>query len=205
MALSTAIPRPITSVFVRSRHFNISSQELSTTTVYDPHNVRYQPSVKSHARACFDEYQNPSKPLVDMGLPGDIWVDTTPDSLSLHSRMHDGQGWALWAGLDEESMLEHPVIKDRFLWLTTQMEFQWVPRDYVSKRPKLPLSASSVVAHVLWKRKKQGKLSLYSGAKVPSSDQESPTVIPSDVQRRSSYTESPHDNKSPVPALSGLS
>lgn len=169
---------PLTSGVIRSRYFTgrLSSEEPTTATTYGADNAeRYQQVLlhgELHYRWCFDDYLSTSKPPSDMGLPGDIWIDTTPGFPTLHAKMRDGEGWALWAGLEENDTLEHPFIKDRFLWLTSETDFGWATHDHITQKPKRrrSVSSSTVVAHVLAERhKKRYNASHDSGSYAESS------------------------------------
>jgi hypothetical protein len=65
----------------------------------------------------FTEFRGLGSPRLDIGLPGDIYIDVTPGLHALYARYQES--WLLWPGPKDTSiqtLLLHPVQSDRCLW-----------------------------------------------------------------------------------------
>lgn len=91
------------SVF--NRH-QASSSELSTK-------LR---TMKIGKDSCpFSEFRGLGSPGVNLGQPGDIYIDITPGLHALYGRY--AENWILWPGAsDASNLVRHPLHSDRCLW-----------------------------------------------------------------------------------------
>ena len=65
-------------------------------------------------------------PPNEVGRPGDIYVDSSPESLALYGR---GQlSWLIWPG--PGLLFRHPTLDDRYLWCSEQ-RIAWYPGKFV--------------------------------------------------------------------------
>ena len=66
----------------------------------------------------FSEYRGLGSPGSNLGQPGDIYIDITPELHALYARYPER--WMLWPGPnDVTNLLRHPLHTDRCLWCHT--------------------------------------------------------------------------------------
>lgn len=93
------------SVFNRTRH---ASGNASVHTVLRT----FQKNGDAHG---YSEFRGTGPPELDYGQPGDIYLDLTPDSMTLYAR-HPND-WKAWSGPDNRTdLVLHPEHRDRCLW-----------------------------------------------------------------------------------------
>lgn len=76
------------------------------------------------------EFRCVSTPPSDIGHPGDIWIDLTPDNCGLYAKV--GADWKKWPGLlaHDDSLIVHPHVSTRVLWCTKRC-VTWLNRKYI--------------------------------------------------------------------------
>ena len=66
----------------------------------------------------FSEFRGLGSPELNIGRPGDIYIDITPGLYALYARYPER--WLLWPGSNDASnLLLHPLLSDRCLWCHT--------------------------------------------------------------------------------------
>ena len=66
----------------------------------------------------FSEFRGLGSPGLDIGQPGDIYIDITPGLHALYARYPES--WLLWPGSNDASNLVlHPLHSSRCLWCHT--------------------------------------------------------------------------------------
>jgi hypothetical protein len=66
----------------------------------------------------FSEFRGLGSPGLNIGQPGDIYIDITPGLHALYARY--SESWLLWPGSNDVSrLLRHPLYSDRCLWCHT--------------------------------------------------------------------------------------
>ena len=75
----------------------------------------------------YSEYRGLGSPELNLGQPGDIYIDITPEHHALYARYPES--WLLWPGSNDASnLLRHPLHNDRCLWCQTTVG--WIhPRN----------------------------------------------------------------------------
>jgi hypothetical protein len=79
------------------------------------------------------EYHGLGRPPDDVGLPGDIWVDRTPEVCQLF--LHGRAGWTPWLArhLVNCTLIPHPYVPTRVLWVTSEA-IMWCDRGTARKQ-----------------------------------------------------------------------
>jgi hypothetical protein len=90
-------------------------------------------SIRSQGRACtihYIEFRCASTPPLDIGDPGDVWIDLTTDKLGLYAKV--GADWKKWPGLlaHDDSLIVHPHVPTRILWCTKRC-VTWLNRKSI--------------------------------------------------------------------------
>ena len=76
----------------------------------------------------FSEFRGLGSPALNLGQPGDIYIDITPGLHALYARYTES--WLLWPGPNNVSnLLRHPLHSDRCLWCNTKIG--WFHPRYV--------------------------------------------------------------------------
>lgn len=66
----------------------------------------------------YSEFRGLGSPGVNLGQPGDIYIDITPGLHALYARYPES--WMLWPGANDAlNLLRHPLHSDRCLWCQT--------------------------------------------------------------------------------------
>ncbi|KAF7333007.1 High osmolarity signaling protein SHO1 [Mycena venus] len=79
---------------------------------------------------CFLEFRSFSDPPLDIGNPGDIWLNISPTSYTLFA-LNVKKEWVRWPGPtldDKERLIPHPYIPTYALWCTIK-QASWYHRD----------------------------------------------------------------------------
>lgn len=72
----------------------------------------------------FSEFLGTGPPALDYGLPGDIYLDLSPENMTLYARLENA--WEPWRGPDDTTNLVcHPEHRDRCLWCNGET-YGWV-------------------------------------------------------------------------------
>jgi hypothetical protein len=80
----------------------------------------------------FSEFRGLGSPGLNLGQPGDIYIDITPGLHALYARYPES--WLLWPGSNDVSnLLRHPLHSDRCLWCHTKVG--WIHPSYVRVNP----------------------------------------------------------------------
>ena len=80
----------------------------------------------------FSEFRGLGSPGLNIGQPGDIYIDITPGLHALYARYPES--WILWPGANDASnLLRHPLHSDRCLWCHTKVG--WIHPRYVRVNP----------------------------------------------------------------------
>jgi hypothetical protein len=90
-------------------------------------------SIRSQGNACtihYVEFRCASNPPSDIGHPGDVWIDLTPDKFALYAKV--GADWKKWPGLfaHDDSLIVHPHVPTRVLWCTKRC-VTWLNRKSI--------------------------------------------------------------------------
>jgi hypothetical protein len=90
-------------------------------------------SIRNKGNACtihYVEFRCASTPPSDIGHPGDVWIDLTPDKFGLYAKA--GADWKKWPGLlaHDDSLIVHPHIPTRVLWCTKRY-VTWLNRKSI--------------------------------------------------------------------------
>jgi hypothetical protein len=107
--------------------------QRSRTKTVNVTNCQFWPF--EHTRDFFWHYQllrAVGPPPSYLGLPGDIYVDQTPDNYQLFGKTFTS-GWLKWAGPSEtRNLVVHPHQPSRFLWCSTKhSHIGWVLRTEI--------------------------------------------------------------------------
>jgi hypothetical protein len=106
----------------------------------------------------FVEFRCVGSPPSDIGYPGDVWIDLTPDQFGLYAKV--GADWKKWPGLltHSDSLISHPHIPTRTLWCTkhrvTWLKHTSLLADWAAHRAEFEtaletLSTSNVIGRML--------------------------------------------------------
>ena len=80
----------------------------------------------------FSEFRGLGSPGLNLGQPGDIYIDITPGLHALYARYPES--WLLWPGANDASnLLRHPLHNDRCLWCHTTIG--WIHPKHARGNP----------------------------------------------------------------------
>ena len=87
------------------------------------------------SRRAYTEFRAYGRPREELGLPGDVYLNTIPCSHDLYAKY--ATGWTKWPGPSNvEITLVHPEFPDRHLWFKSDMSsFGWYPKHSLIKLP----------------------------------------------------------------------
>jgi hypothetical protein len=106
-------PESVRRQQIKSRHFRGDT--------YPPSTFPGGPIPTSYVR-----FSGIGPPPNEVGRPGDIYVDNSPESLGLYGR-HQLK-WLIWPG--PGLLFRHPTLDDRYLWCSEQ-QIAWYPGKFV--------------------------------------------------------------------------
>ncbi|KAJ6544338.1 hypothetical protein B0H19DRAFT_1380620 [Mycena capillaripes] len=96
----------------------------------------------------FFEFRGPGAPPADVGTPGDVYIDLTPNAHALYSKSEED--WTRWAGPAAIEMPSHPHFVDggraRYLWFHPQQGVEWVCARTIMRRQQVLRTAGLLKA-----------------------------------------------------------
>jgi hypothetical protein len=155
--LADPIPTTSSQIVVTYKHTHFDEDRT------DLENYPYlaSPSSENDGRTCaihFVEFRCLSAPPSDIGHPGDVWIDLTPDQFGLYARV--GADWRKWPGMytQDDLLIVHPHIPTRALWCTKHrvtwlkrrtIMCDWAARQAESSDQEMVLTASHTICRML--------------------------------------------------------
>ncbi|KIM77905.1 hypothetical protein PILCRDRAFT_824893 [Piloderma croceum F 1598] len=116
-----------TVIIYKHTYFNENANDLKDYPYFTGRSIR------SQGNACtihYVEFRCASTPPSDIGHPGDVWIDLTPDKFGLYAKV--GADWKKWPGLlaHDDSLIVHPHVPIRVLWCTKRC-VTWLNRKSI--------------------------------------------------------------------------
>jgi hypothetical protein len=95
-----------------------------------PSNYPYREHPDKPTMIPYHEWRGKGYPPMDVGYPGDVYVNMTPGKYSLYGRTKTG--WAPWTGLNFEKwqLVQHPLLDDRYLFCS-ETDIKWYSLDAI--------------------------------------------------------------------------
>src|ERR1700734_365721 len=127
--LAHPIPTSSSQIVITYKHtyFDENASDLENYPYFASPSNRGQPQTRS---IHFVEFRCVSAPPSDIGHPGDVWIDLTPNMFGIYAKV-DGD-WRKWPGLltQDDSLIAHPHIPSRVLWCTKH-RVTWLKRNFL--------------------------------------------------------------------------
>lgn len=127
--LAHPIPTSSSQIVItyKNTYFEHNASELQNYPYFT------SPSNGGQGNACsihFVEFRCASAPPSDIGHPGDVWIDLTPDRLGLYAK--SAADWRKWPGLlvQNDLLVVHPHVPSRILWCTKH-RVTWLERKFI--------------------------------------------------------------------------
>jgi len=118
----------------------VTKLERNTIFVSGTNRFRYK---GAFGRVIYHEFRGLGIPNDDIGEPGDVYVDLTPDAYTLYARKDD---WTIWEDAPHQIFLgspkghnstwkeiSHPFLRDTYLWIHKQKGIIWTTRETIQE------------------------------------------------------------------------
>jgi hypothetical protein len=117
---------------------------LTTKDGNIPHTYPYRLDPKQPDKIPYFEWRGRGPPPADIGLPGDIFLDLTPNKPALFARTEGV--WFQWVGryTTESQLIAHPHLEDRFLSVASNVGWYSISTLRKKHRDFYPELESSV-------------------------------------------------------------